>query len=214
MIRLTAAEIGPAAEVLVRAFEHDPMPAYVEPRPERRSRHVAACFAGVLRYGVRYGEVYASSSRLESVAMWLGPGQTGGSLVKTLRAGALTVSLRAGLRSTLRFLRLVDHLGTFWLRRVPDPHWYLAVLGTDPECRGRGLAGELVARMCQRFDREGLSCCVDTENEANTVFYRRHGFDLLDRSPVPGTSMDCWFMLRPGQTAGINCESQTTGGSS
>ena len=126
-------------------------------------------------------------------------------------AGALWVppgAPRPGLRDLLRLMPMVPHLGT---RLVPvlrvlalldhehprePPHWYLAVLGTDPPRQGRGLGSAVLAPVLERCDAVGLGAYLESSKEANIPFYRRHGFEVLGELRAPGGAPPVWTMWR------------------
>jgi ribosomal protein S18 acetylase RimI-like enzyme len=196
MIRLTSAEVLPAAEMLARAFGDDPMLAHLLPQAESRAERAFHLFRCVVQYGVLFGEVYATSSRMEGVAVWLPPPETDPSFAKMLKVGVVSLPLTAGVRCALRFWNLDCHLSRVWRRYGGFPHWYLGLLGVAPRCQGQGYGSTLVAPMLVRCDQENLRCCVDTANEKNTAFYRRFGFSVVHQAPVPRTALGYWFMVR------------------
>jgi ribosomal protein S18 acetylase RimI-like enzyme len=63
-------------------------------------------------------------------------------------------------------------------RRHPSTpqHWYLAVLGTDPDAQGRGLGSAVLSAMLEQCDRDGVPSYLESSKERNIDFYARHGF--------------------------------------
>jgi len=85
--------------------------------------------------------------------------------------------------------------GRAWLRRDPRaPHWHVGPLAVDAPLRGLGLGSRLMTELCARMDREGAAAYLETDREGNVGFYRRFGFEIVDRAEVVGTPN--WFMLR------------------
>ena len=76
-----------------------------------------------------------------------------------------------------------------------EPHWYLAMLGTDPLRQGIGLGTALLRAGLERCDRDELPAYLESANPRNRALYERHGFEVLaeiqsaDAPPV-------WPMLR------------------
>ncbi len=60
--------------------------------------------------------------------------------------------------------------------RPAEPHWYLGILGADPDRQNQGLGGKVLSAMLQRTDRLGLSTYLESSNPRNYGFYQRHGF--------------------------------------
>jgi MFS family permease len=52
------------------------------------------------------------------------------------------------------------------------PHWYLWLLGVDPDRQGQGVGSALLAPILARADAEGLPCALETLTERNVWFYR------------------------------------------
>ena len=71
------------------------------------------------------------------------------------------------------------------LRGHPGPtDWYLGLLLIAPEARGVGLGTAVVDEIVKRVVAEGgraLHLIVRENNPRALAFYRRHGFELIDR---------------------------------
>jgi GNAT superfamily N-acetyltransferase len=63
------------------------------------------------------------------------------------------------------------------------PHWYLEIVATLPEYRGRGLAGRLIDWGVQRADEMGLECYLEA-GPGLVGFYGRWGF-VIEESFEP-----------------------------
>ncbi len=82
-----------------------------------------------------------------------------------------------------------------------EPHWYLPLIGIDPQYQGRGLGGHLLRHALALADRDGKSAYLESSNPRNIAFYERHGFVPLGRIQA-GSSPTLVPMLRqPGRTA-------------
>jgi len=60
LVRLPAHQLGQASEVMARAFQNDPLLKYLVPNDVRRIRLLPSFFGTVVRYCLRYGEVYTT----------------------------------------------------------------------------------------------------------------------------------------------------------
>jgi hypothetical protein len=135
--QLNPAAMERAVITLERAFASDPMFTWMFPDPRQRSRSLRLFLRVPLQYGLRYGHVTESNGGM-AVAIWLPPGReiTIGGMI---RRGMLTLPFRVGFRPFVRFAGANDVMGKFHKRFVPEPHWYLLIVGVDPELQGRGL---------------------------------------------------------------------------
>ncbi len=77
-----------------------------------------------------------------------------------------------------------------------EPHYYLAMLGTDPAHQGRGIGSALLAPVLERCDEEGLPAYLESSKESNIAFYARHRFDLTKPFQLKG-GPTMYFMWRP-----------------
>jgi ribosomal protein S18 acetylase RimI-like enzyme len=65
------------------------------------------------------------------------------------------------------------------------PHYYLAVLGTDPDAQGRGIGSALMQPTLESCDRDDVPAYLESSKERNVDFYARHGFSVLDELRLP-----------------------------
>lgn len=196
LLRLKMEQIGPAAEMLARAFGQDPKMGYFVPDEGRRPEITRHHFEFLLRYGLIYGEVYATSPRLEGVAVWLPAKKVEITLWRALRAGLFRFRKGVGKEALERILSFSDYLDTLHRRHMPGPHHYLFFIGVDPACQGKGYASRLIRPVLARLDGEGLPCYLVTQNEQNVALYEHYGFRVIEKSLVPGTEVESWAMVR------------------
>lgn len=196
--RLAPAQVAVAADVLARAFSEDPSWAWAIPDGTKRSRVQAWFFRAAIRYGLRYGEVYVTSARVEGAALWLPPG-SGLSSFRLMRAGLLPMPLKAGLSSFSRFITMGRTLEERHAQDAPLHHWHLWLLGVDPSRQGQGVGSALVRSVLTQADEEGIACYLDTTLERNLAFYRRHGFEVVHAGEFPRGGPPFWTLRRePG----------------
>jgi len=60
------------------------------------------------------------------------------------------------------------------------PHWYLCLLGTDPEQEGKGFASKLMRDQLAIADKEQKEVYLESSTEKNIPFYERFGFELIE----------------------------------
>ena len=81
-------------------------------------------------------------------------------------------------------------------RHPQEPHWYLAVLGTDPAHWGQGVGSALVRHVLDDPANGGQAAYLETETESNVPFYERHGFQVVGELDVPRGGPHLWLMWR------------------
>ena len=199
LVVLNKSQVKPASEVLVRAFYHDPMCVYFYADDLEREKKLPYIFQVILSYCVRYGEVYTTSPALEGVAAWLSSDNHPMTFWKLVHSGMLTAMLKSGGAGTARVRNVADHTETTHKRLAPFKHWYLQMLGVDPQLHGQGYASRLLRPMFSRLDEQRLSCYLDTVVESNIPMYQHFGFRILEKSTVPQTKLTIWVMLRDNQ---------------
>lgn len=80
-----------------------------------------------------------------------------------------------------------------------EPHWYLPMIGTDPNRQGQGLGSILLRHALTRCDRDNLPAYLESSNAKNVPLYERFGFELLGTIQV-GSSPPIFPMRREPKT--------------
>lgn len=171
--------------VLGRAYQDDPMWAWLWPDAERRARFLDAYFELALRklFLRLPGRHVSTTSTGAGVAIWAEPDHWRVPPTKALGAGPGMLRI-LGMRNLVRSARLLNSIEK---HHPNEPHWYLEALGTVPAQQGKGLGGHALASVLRRCDTEGVPVWTWSSNERNLAFYYRHGFEVLDTLDfVPG----------------------------
>jgi GNAT superfamily N-acetyltransferase len=181
--RLAAeSEGGVAAEILARAFAHDPvLTAFVGDGPEQTAR-MARYFELECRLAFAgYGEVWLDHEGL-GAAMWRRPGGYPEPLWAQLRM--LPSYLRLFPREFVRASRGLNALARI---HPKEPHWYLFAVGVVPGATGAGRGRALLEPVLQRCDDERLPAYLEASSEDNARLYARLGFERREELEVlPG----------------------------
>jgi ribosomal protein S18 acetylase RimI-like enzyme len=170
----TAADLRPISLVLARAFRHDPVHRWILPTELDWALSSDAFFAMVAGDALRHGTVY-TTPRIEGAALWVPPYPQPATL-----AGRLGMALRWYLALGRRATRVGVELARIERAHPPLPHWYLAVLGTDPRFQGSGVGSALLAPILERCDADRIPAYLESSKQENVPFYERHGFRVLD----------------------------------
>ena len=67
-----------------------------------------------------------------------------------------------------------------------EPHWYLAIIGSDPDVRGKGFGNALMRSRLERCDAEFAPAYLESSNPDNVPYYERFGFEVTGEIVVPG----------------------------
>lgn len=197
---LGRASLERATITLERAFSTDPMFAWIFPDAQRRCQSLRVLNRVPLEYGLRHGRVTHSNEAL-ATAIWIPPGHT---ITPSgmIRSGILGVPGRIGFRPFVRFMGANSVMGRLHKKYVPEPHWYLLIVGVDPELQGRGLGTALVTEGLARADQSACPCYLETSQERNLAFYERHGFAIVASAPLGKGGPTGWAMRRDAQEVG------------
>ena len=196
LFRLTKKQVKPAGRMLARAFINEPYEVYLTPDESKRQKRLTHIFTFVMKYVVRYGEVYATSSNIEGIAGWINSRNSLGAKWKAIRSGAIGLLFRVGIRYARKQLALQNYFEEKEKIHVPFPHWYLVPLGVDPEFQGKGFASKLLRPMLDRIDQEHLPTYLETELEQNISIYQHFGFEVVESGTILETDAPYWCMLR------------------
>lgn len=190
--RATLDDIGVIVDMLVRAFDDDPVPLYIFGDDRVRRAGLRKFFTIQLRHGyLPRGEVWTTEDRA-GAAVWGLPDTHRSALVELYHLAPAMPQLFRGGRP-LDALRL---LGDVDAARPKTPHWYLATLGTEPIRQGQGVGSALLAPVLARLDAEGLPAYLESSKERNVPFYARHGFEVTGEIHAPKDGPTLWLMWR------------------
>jgi len=196
LVRLDKRNMEKASQMFTRAFYNDPFSLYAFPDTKERDSRLIYMNEMSLRYGMRYGMVYAPSERIEGGAIWMPPGKATLSILGFLLSGGITPIIKMGLKTELKMLPLDKFMEQKHRKLVPYPHWYLALLGVDPQYQKQGYAGKLLRPMLEKLDNENMPCYLETSSEKNYLMYRHFGFEIIDEYVLPKADIKLWAMLR------------------
>ena len=172
--RASAADVPALARMLARAFLDDPVASWAW-RPDALRTGALERFQAIrLRQLLVHQEVWTSAN-LTSAALWAPPGHWRSTLREDLALWRCFAAPRLLARMPLVALGWLD------LERrhpVKPEHWYLAVLGTDPDAQGRGLGSRVLGAVLEQCDRDRVGAFLESSKERNIDFYARHGFQV------------------------------------
>jgi len=181
-------ELPQAVASIVAAFITDPLARFAWPSAQRHLEAMPRAAREFAGGSFDHGAAYVSEDFC-GVALWLPPG--------VHPDGA---ALESVFRDTAKPEHLDDLLATFekMEQSHPDePHWYLPMIGVEPNAQGRGLGGALMRHAVKRCDREGVLAYLESSNPRNISLYERHGFEVMGRIQVGAAPTVTPMLRRP-----------------
>lgn len=191
--KATKADVPAMAEMLSRAFHDDPVKIDLLPDPARRAKRGPALFTTFASFHLPNGEIYVTEG-LEGAALWDPPGHW--------KVPPTRIALNVPRTLRIFGLRLIRNLGVLAdieKAHPREPHYYLAVLGTDPSHQNKGIGTTLMAPVLAKCDQEGVGAYLESSKESNIAFYSRFGFKVTGEYVFRGRGAKVWFMWRDPQ---------------
>jgi len=187
-------DIRDVAATLGRAFLDDPVMVWILADTDRRARGLPIMFATMTRHQflpIKGVDIATDGSRIGAAALWAPPNKW-----KTSRLADLLMIpgfLRAGGNQMKRGLAVSELMKE---RHPEEPHWYLAVIGSEPTCRGSGYGHALMASRLQCVDAEHAPAYLESSNPDNIPYYERFGFEVTGELVIPDGGPTLWPMWR------------------
>jgi ribosomal protein S18 acetylase RimI-like enzyme len=187
--RAGRADLDAVCRALARSFHDDPVMEWMFPDDERRTDFNERFFRARVRGLLAQDEVYTTDDH-SGAACWAQPGRWELGPLEGLAFALRVISLTRGRTPLLaRGWQMVD------AAHPKEPHWYLAILGTEPEAQGRGVGSALLRPVLDDCDRNEVPAYLESSKESNIAFYGRHGFRVTGEMTLP-EGPTIWAMWR------------------
>ena len=191
----TLTDVDVAVRCLVGAFAGDPITGYFfQSVPDRRDAAAALFFSILLRVRLilRMPVLLAvDDDKVVGVAMGYDASRLAWPPELSQEWAALEASV-AGMPERSRLYDQVSSCG------VPgSPHYYLGVIGIDPNRQGEGIGRALLSAFCQLSsdDPKSSGVYLETATPANLGFYEKSGFKQTHRAAMGNATL--WCLFRP-----------------
>jgi GNAT superfamily N-acetyltransferase len=193
--RMEPSEQHEVIAVTARAFWHDPLFDFFA----RDLLHEHVLLPRIFRLFFRDlrapgAEVWVGEhlGRPRGLAGWLPPGSFPRPAREDAERAIRSIAALARTKNRLKAGRLLFEVDK---RHIHEPHWYLALLATDPSAQGHGIGSALLTPVLERCDGEGIVAYLETQKEANVAWYGRAGFEVCDEIRLPDTP-PVWCLRR------------------
>lgn len=190
--KVTRDDVPAVSRLLARAFDDDPFITYLVKQDARRFERMTSLMRLVLtNYTMNLEETYVTEG-FEGAASWNAPSRRPGGLLTDLRGLPSLVSATGfgGVGQAIRALDLLEQ------EHPKAPHYYLEIIGVEPEHQGKGIGSQLMASVLSRADQEGAPAYLENSKERNLPLYERHGFRVTKELHLPKGGPTVWLMWR------------------
>jgi GNAT superfamily N-acetyltransferase len=182
------------AHVLARSFFDDPLMMYLLPDDRTRLARIVHLYRAELWSTRRRGRVLTTTD-LGGAALWLPPKQW---KIPTADVIRQTPWLVRAFGRRMHVAQQVDK--EIKAVHPSEPHWFLAILGTDPDRAGTGVGSALIRGITDRLDTTGECAYLESSKERNVPYYERFGFRVTGEVHLTdGPTL--WLMWRDPQPA-------------
>lgn len=193
-------DILKAGTVLADAFQHDPIWTNVFEDEAINAQKMGAWFEGSVRYGLKYGEVYAPSEKLEGVAAWGLSDFADMTMWRMIRSGSIISGMKMGLTMAKRAQKMRSVFEPIEADRKANmkgrAYIYLMIIGVASEYQRQGFGGKLLGTLIEESERVGVPIYLETETERNVRMYEKLGFKVLKQITLPVVDIPMWEMVR------------------
>jgi GNAT superfamily N-acetyltransferase len=182
----TERDLDGANATLVSAFEADPLWSWAFPR-----EGLADLWRLLVSSALRYRWVWVADD-YAAASVWIPPGGVELTAEEEASLGPMLEGL-VGSRAA-EVLELFERLSA--THPEEPPHYYLSLLGTHPDHRGKGLGMALLADNLVKIDSEGMPAYLESSNPKNDPRYERLGFVRVGEFERPDGRLTCSTMWR------------------
>jgi GNAT superfamily N-acetyltransferase len=185
-------DVSVLKRVLSESFSQDPMISWLVKPDKKLVYRREFVFETMLNsFGFKYGHVYTNEKK-SCCAIWAPPGKYNpNSFFNLLLLPAWIKSV--GLDRLIKIMNGSNYLAKHF---AGPEYFYLMSIGTLPQEQGKGIGSALMKPVLDICDRDNIPACLETSNEKNLDFYKRHGFKIREEVIIPSGGPKTWVMIR------------------
>jgi GNAT superfamily N-acetyltransferase len=186
-------DIRELSRTLGLAFHDDPVMTWMLPDDGARAKGLPRMFATMTRHHFlrRGGVEVALGSGIGAASLWDPPGRWKQSrLEEMLMMPGFIWAFGNRAKGAQQVAELMKQ------HHPEEPHWYLAVIGSDPTVRGGGYGHALMGSRLDRCDAEHAPAYLESSNPDNVPYYERFGFEVTGEIKLPDGGPSMWPMWR------------------
>lgn len=174
-VAITDGLATPVIETLTDAFDSDPvMNWFLRSDDNRRAARRLIVEMQLAAY--RANGIAIAAQDASCAALWAKPGKSADGGMGIIRQLSLLPRMMrlSGIRRLPRLVEVMDKIEKHH-PKSPD-HYYLFMIGVNPQHQGQGLGSSILAASLETVDRDGMPAYLENSNPKNTPLYERHGF--------------------------------------
>lgn len=195
MYQVKKKDIPKAGFVLADAFQLDPVWKKVLEGVAIEQKR--AFFEGPVRYGLKYGKVYATSENLEGIATWVSEKYADMTIRRGIRSGSMFSGIKLGMKTLMKMKPIFEPLEADRRANMTGRTYiYLMIIGVASNYQGQGFGGKLLQALIQESDYAGIPLYLETATERNVRMYERLGFKVLNKMVHPIIDVPQWELVR------------------
>ncbi len=193
---LSKQHVKVASEVLANAFSEKPMLKVLNISNEDMKN----MFEMMVKFSLRYGEVYATSRNLEGILVILPDTYAKMKGWHVIRSGAIfpILKIKKALMDILKVTgKIIDQEKK---NLAIGPYIYCLSIGLGQGQQGKGLGGKMLNALIEKAKIEKKAIFLETDTADNVKLYEYYGFSVLKELNIPGLEIPLWTMARmPGK---------------
>lgn len=167
-----------AAQVLSKAFIDYPIFSFILPERTYREKKINFLFTFLINLGLLYGEVLASSNKLEGVSIWIDSSAKKPFAIKILWNCLIPLSLRVNPMAVLRLIKIGLLRERIRKDILKGPYFLLDIIGVNPINQNQGYARQIIESKLKEYDNQPNPCYLETSDKENLTFYEKYNFQL------------------------------------
>jgi len=192
LYKMQKKDIKKVLNLFLSAYSDDPMFEKFIKEEDKRS----AQFEVMLRFCVKYGNVFSSSDNFEGV-MAIVPHDKGEMTGwRVLRSGGFFIGMKlASLRKVME--KSFEVMEEAKKDLNIGPYIFLFIMAVSKEFQGKGFGGKFLRAIIEKSEIERKPIYLETQNEKNVSLYEHFGFHVVKKVEIPDpVNLPMWMMVR------------------
>ncbi len=198
LYQITKKDIPAVATVLSEAFRNYILYVPVIQDEEKRVAFLYELYSLLCKVTLKHGKMYATSSKIEGVVLYVDEKEYNTSFAKIIMCGALFNVVKmlwiAKFAGVKRFFRFSDVLDSTHKSFDVENNMYIQAIAVKPEYQGQKLARKLIHAVLEDCKLEQKSCYLETGDPKNVIIYKHYGFKLLEEYSKTANGRRVYFL--------------------